>query len=192
MKRNADFSIDKLFIERWSPRAMSGEEISDQELMSLFESARWAPSSYNNQPWRFIYAKRNTPHWQTFYNLLVPFNQSWAKNAAVLIVIASFKLFSTTKKPSRTHSFDTGAAWENLALQGFLNGLVVHGMEGFDYERAQKELQIPKDYQVEAVCAVGRPGNISELPLDLQKREELSDRKKVNEFVFEGLFKEKL
>lgn len=192
MKRNADFSINKLFIERWSPRAMSGEEISDQELMSLFESARWAPSSYNNQPWRFIYAKRNTPHWQTFYNLLVPFNQSWAKNAAVLIVIASFKLFSTTKKPSRTHSFDTGAAWENLALQGFLNGLVVHGMEGFDYERAQKELQIPKDYQVEAVCAVGRPGNISELPLDLQKREELSDRKKVNEFVFEGLFKEKL
>jgi len=188
--RVARYTVEDLIINRWSPRAMSGEPISDEELMSLFEAARWAPSSYNNQPWQFIYAMRNTPHWESLFNLLVEFNQSWATNAAALIVVVSRDTFEKNGKPSCTHSFDAGAAWQNLALQGTVNGLVVHGMEGFSYERAKKELHIPDDYTVEAMIAVGKPGKREDLPVDLQEREQPSDRKYVSEFTSEGIFKD--
>src|SRR6185295_20245618 len=79
--RRADHPVDNLFLDRWSPRAMSGEEIPAEDLMVLFEAARWAPSSYNNQPWRILYARRDTKHWQTFFDLLVEFNQSWVNSA---------------------------------------------------------------------------------------------------------------
>lgn len=190
-KRIPQFSINELFIKRWSPRAMSGQEISDAELMSLFEAARWAPSSFNNQPWRFIYAKRNTHHWDALFNLMVESNQSWTKNAAVLMVVISKKTFDHNNKPAHTHSFDTGAAWENLALQGASMNLVVHGMEGFDYERARKVLNIPEGYTIEAMIAVGKPADKNVLSEDLQKREQPSDRKKVSEFIFEGVFTQK-
>lgn len=188
--RKADYKIDKIFIERWSPRAMSGEEISDNELMTLFEAARWAQSSYNGQPWRFIYAKRNTKSWNNFFNLLTPGNQVWCKNASVLIVVASRKKFEYNEKPSITHSFDAGAACQNLALQGSIMKLVVHGMEGFDYSKAQKELDIPDVFQVEAMFAIGKPGKIEDLPENLQKTEKPNDRKKITEFVFEDKFRE--
>jgi nitroreductase len=121
--RKADHPIEKLLIDRWSPRAMSGEEISHEELMRLFEAARWAPSSFNTQQWRALYARRGTEHWQTFFDLLVDANKTWAKNAAVLVVFISRKLFDHDNEPSVTHSYDCGAAWENLALQGFQQGL---------------------------------------------------------------------
>jgi nitroreductase len=187
--RTSDYPIDPLILERWSPRAMSGEPMTEEELMQLFEAARWAPSAYNNQPWRFIYAYRDTPEWQKLFDLLVPFNQEWTKNAAVLIVIISANNFAFNGKPSRTHSFDTGSAWENLSLQGSAMGLVVHGMEGFDYDRARKELHIPADYTIEAMCAVGRPGKKENLPEQMQEREVQSGRKPVSEFIFEGTFK---
>ena len=187
--RKARYSVDDIILHRWSPRAMSGEEITDEELMPLFEAARWAPSSYNNQPWRFIYAKRNTPHWDKLFNLMVEFNQGWAKDAAVLVVIVSCDTFKFNGKPARTHSFDTGSAWENLALQGTLNGLVVHGMEGFDYKRAKLELNIPDGYTVEAMCAIGKLGKREVLPEDLQEKVTPSDRKSIESFIFEGEFK---
>ena len=120
---------------------LSGEEIDEATLKTLFEAARWAPSSNNNQPWRFIYARRNTPYWNTLYGLMNEGNQIWAKNAAVLIVVISKTTFDSGK-PARTHSYDAGAAWVSLALQGSLKNLVVHGMQGFDYDRAKKELQL--------------------------------------------------
>lgn len=187
-ERKPDYPIDQLFVNRWSPRAMSGEVISRDELMTLFEAARWAPSSYNNQPWRFIYGFRNTVHWDKLFNLLVPFNQSWVTNGAVLILVISHTIFDRDKKPSVTHSFDTGAAWENLALQGSLMNLVVHGMEGFDYAQARTAFSIPNDYVVEAILVIGRPGPKENLPKELQKREFPSERKKVAEFAFEGTF----
>jgi nitroreductase len=125
--RKADYPIDNLFLDRWSPRAMSGEAISQEELMPLFEAARWAPSSYNNQPWRFLYAHRDTEQWKLFFDLLVEFNQGWARNAGVLVLFISKNTLDMNGEPAPTHSFDTGAAWENLALQGWLKGLVVHG-----------------------------------------------------------------
>jgi nitroreductase len=189
--RKADHPIEKLLIDRWSPRAMSGEEISQEQLMQLFEAARWAPSSFNAQQWRALYSRRGTKHWQTFFDLLVDANKTWAKNAAVLVVFISRKLFDHDNEPSATHSYDCGAAWENFALQGFHQGLVVHGMEGFDYERARKELAIPDEFQVEAMAAVGRPGRRELLPEKLQVRETPNDRRKVSESVSEGPFQPK-
>lgn len=130
--RHAEFPIEAFILDRWSPRAMSGEEIPRAELMRLFEAARWAPSSFNAQQWRALYALRNTEHWQTFFDLLGDANKSWAKKAAALVVFVSRKTFDYNGEPSVTHSYDTGAAWENFALQGFQQSLVVHGIQGFD------------------------------------------------------------
>ena len=187
--RKADFPIEPLLLDRWSPRAMSGEDISQEELMRLFEAARWAPSSFNTQQWRALYARRSTEHWPVFFDLLVDANKSWAKNAAVLVLFISRKTFDHDGEPSRTHSYDTGAAWENFALQGCRQGLVVHGMEGFDYERARVELRIPDEFQVEAMAAVGKPASKEVLPEKLQERESPNDRRKLKESVCEGPFR---
>jgi nitroreductase len=187
-RRKADYPIDELFLDRWSPRAMSGEEISQEELFTLFEAARWAPSSFNNQPWRILYARRGTPQWPLFFDLLVDFNKSWAKEAAVLVLFVSKKTFEHNGEPAATHSFDTGAAWENLCLQAILKGLVVHGMEGFDYEKARVTLKVPDGFQVEAMAAIGKPGNKESLPEKLQEREAPNDRRKLTETAFEGPF----
>ncbi len=186
--RQPDHSIQPLILNRWSPRAMSGETIEDEELMPLFEAARWAPSSYNAQPWRFIFAKRETEHWKPLFELLVEFNQSWAKDAAALVLIISHKVFEHNGKPSDTHSFDTGAAWENLALEGSARGLVVHGMQGFDYEKAKTVCNIPDDFQVEAMVAIGKPGNKEVLPPELQIKETPSTRKPLSELIMEGKY----
>jgi nitroreductase len=188
MARKAMYPINDIFIKRWSPRAMSGKDITQQELMTLFEAAHWAPSSFNNQPWRFIYAHRNTPHWDLLFNLMVPGNQEWAKNAAVLIVVISHNNFEYNNKPARTHSFDSGSAWMSLALQATFMNLVAHGMQGFDYDKARKDLQVPDDYTVEAMIAVGHHGSLDVLSEKLQKSETPSDRKKVEEVIFEGTF----
>jgi nitroreductase len=187
-KRMADRPIDDLFLNRWSPRAMTAEAVSQSELLTLFEAARWAPSSYNNQPWRMLYAHRDTEHWQTFFNLLGEFNQSWARNAGALVLFISKTHFDFNGKPAVTHSFDTGAAWENFALQGSLNGLVVHGMQGFDYERAQTALNIPEGFQVEAMVAIGRPADPATLSADLQAKEAPSDRRPLEQTICEGPF----
>jgi nitroreductase len=187
-KRKARYPIDKLFLDRWSPRAMSGESIAEEELLLLFEAARWAPSSYNNQPWRMLYARRDTEHWSLFFDLLVEFNKTWAKNAAALIVFISKTTFDHNGEPAVTHSFDTGAAWENLALQASLKNLVVHGMQGFDYEKAKKALKIPDDFRVEAMAVIGKPGKKEDLPQGLQERETPNDRRNLSEIAIEGSF----
>ena len=157
--------------------------------MRLFEAARWAPSSFNGQQWRALYARRGTEYWPVFFDLLVDANKIWAKNAAVLVVFISRKRFEHDNEPSVTHSYDTGAAWENFALQGCRQGLVVHGMEGFDYERARVELRIPDEFQVEAMAALGRPAPKEVLPEKLQKRESPNDRRKLTESICEGPFR---
>ena len=186
--RLAAYPIHPIFLERWSPRAMSGAPIEAHELMSLFEAARWAPSSNNNQPWRILYARRDSAHWQLFLDLLTESNRIWAQHAAALLVFLSKQTFDYNDKPSITHSFDTGAAWENLALQGTINGLVVHGMQGFDYQRARLDLRVPNGFQVEAMVAVGKPGKPESLPVPLQEREFPSGRKNLSEIIVEGPF----
>ncbi len=186
-KRTNNNNADQIFIDRWSPRAMSGEPLSEEDARKLFEAARWAPSSMNNQPWRFIYSINGDENWDTFFNLLNAGNQKWAGKAGMLMVIVSKNTFDTGKE-SVTHSYDTGAAWVSLALQGSLMGLVVHGMQGFDYEAARDKLGIPEGYTVEAMAAAGKPGEISELPENLQQRESPNDRKPIEETIRRGHF----
>ena len=186
--RKPDRPIEPLLLRRWSPRAMTGAPISADDLATVFEAARWAPSSYNEQEWRFLYAHREGPHWSTFFDLLVEGNRTWCLRAGVLVVVLSHKVFARNGKPNPVHSFDTGAAFENLALQGCAMGLVVHGMMGFDTDRARTALQVPDDYAVEAMIAIGHPGDPATLPEPMRKIETPSQRKPVAELTREGLF----
>ncbi|HMG39165.1 MAG TPA: nitroreductase family protein [Nitrososphaeraceae archaeon] len=186
--RKSDHSINPLILNRWSPRSMTGETLRDDDIMSLFEAARWAPSSYNNQPWRFIYAKRNTKHWDRFLNLLVEGNKIWAKNAALLVVVISRKNFEFNEKPAITHQFDAGSAWENLALEASSRGIVAHGMQGFDYKKAGVDLGIPPDFEVMAMIAIGKKGSTEILPPELQEKEKLTNRKPLKEIIMEGFY----
>ena len=186
--RQAEHNINSIFVNRWSPRSMTGEEIDNDVLMSLFEAARWAPSSFNNQPWRFIYAKKTSSEWTKFLDLLVEGNKIWAKEAGVLVVVISRKNFEYNEKPSITHQFDTGAAWENLALEASIRGIVTHGMEGFDYQKAREDLKIPDIFDVMAMIAIGKKGSGENLSLKLQQMEQPNDRKPLKEIIMEGSF----
>lgn len=186
--RKSDYPIETLFLKRWSPRAMSGEAITQDELMSLFEAARWAPSTYNEQEWRFLYAHRETDHWQTYFDLLMDANQTWCVNAGVLIVVASHNLFERSGKPNAVHTFDAGAAFQNLVLQAAAMGLVAHGMAGFYRDKARSDLKVPDDYTIEAMIAIGRPGNPDQLPTELREREVPTGRNPIDRFTCEGPF----
>lgn len=186
--RKADYPIEKLFVARWSPRAMNGKPFSDAEIHSLFEAARWAPSTYNEQEWRFLYARRDTPQWPAFFDLLVEGNQAWCKNAAMLVVMLAHKVFTQNGKPNPVHVFDVGAAFENIALQGAAMNLVVHGMQGFDYAKARTSLKVPDDYDVAAMFAAGHPAEPDVLPEMLRDREKPSDRKPISQLTCEGPF----
>ena len=187
--RRTDHIINTIFVNRWSPRSMTGEEIDDGVLMSLFEAARWAPSSYNNQPWRFVYSKRTGSKWSKFLDLLNEGNRIWAKDAGVLVVIISRKNFEYNEKPSITHQFDTGAAWENLALEASIRGIVAHAMQGFDYLKAREDLNIPDHFDIMAMIVIGKRGPIENLPPNLQQVEHPNDRKALKEIIMEGCFK---
>lgn len=190
--RKAAHEIDAQFIERWSPRAFTGETLSEKELLTMIEAARWAPSASNSQPWRFVYARRDSGHWDTFLSLLNPGNQVWAKNAGALLLLVS----KTTLRPpggdkdvpARNHSFDTGAAWQNLALQAMKSGWAAHAMIGVDFEKAASVLGIPPGHKAEAAIAIGRVGDASTLPDALRAREVPSDRLPLSKIACEGRF----
>jgi len=190
--RKADYPIDKLFLQRWSPRAFTGEEIPVEALHTILEAARWAPSAYNAQPWRFLYAQRHTPSWGLFLSLLGDFNRLWSEKAAALVVIVSQTTMtppgSDKEVPSYSHSFDAGAAWSSLALQAALSGWATHAMTGFDRDRAVVDLNVPAGYRVEAAVAIGRQGNPSSLPENLAAREKPNDRRPLAELIHEGGF----
>jgi nitroreductase len=186
--READYPIEPLFVRRWSPRAMSGEPITEKEMLILFEAARWAPSTYNEQEWRFLYAHRDTPQWPTFFGLLAERNQQWCVRAALLGLVVAHKVFQANGKPNPVHVFDSGLAYENLALQGAAMGFVVHGMAGFDFDKARTALLVPDDYAVCAMFAVGRPGDPNQLDPEMREREKPSPRKPVREIICEGKF----
>ena len=191
--RTADYPVDPMFLERWSPRAFTGEPLAAADLLTMLEAARWAPSSYNSQPWRFAYARRDTPHWGQFLDLLVPSNRSWAAGASALVILVSNSLMrppgSDKDVPSPTHSLDAGTASGYFALQAYKMGWYVHGMIGFDRERAFTELNVPAGYRVEAAYAVGRVGDPASLPDALRDRERPSARTPLAELAVEGSFR---
>ena len=190
--RQARYPIDPIFLERWSPRAFAPATVSDEDLFTLFEAARWAPSSFNHQPWRFVYARREDSTFDGFVKLLRPFNSGWARQAAVLVFILSDTMIqlpgSPEPRPSHSNSFDAGAAWAFMALQATRMGLSTHGMSGVDFDRAQVELEVPADFRIEAAVAIGRRGDKAHLPEPLRAREQPSGRKELEAFVHRGRF----
>jgi nitroreductase len=190
--RIPEHRIDPLFHERWSPRAFTSEELPEDVLLGLLEAARWAPSSMNLQPWRFVYARRGTPAFERFLATLAPGNQAWAARAAALVAVVSHELVPAAagEAParSRSHSFDAGAAWAQLALQAHLWGWGTHAMGGFDAEAARAALRVPEGWRVEVFVAIGRPGDAATLPDWARAREKPSGRKPLAEIVREGAF----
>lgn len=186
--RTPQEDVDPLFLNRWSPRAMSGEPLSEEQYLPLFEAARWAPSSYNNQHWRFLYATQDDPEFERFFNLLNEGNQAWTQNASVLVCLVTKPTFDHNGEPARTHSFDAGAAWQNLALEAARRELVAHAMQGFDYEAAAEQLNVPDEYDVECMIAIGERAPAETLPEDLQEREFPNQRKPMDEILFQGGF----
>ena len=186
--RKPVYPIEKIFLKRWSPRAMSGEKITDDQLMTLFEAAHWAPSTFNEQEWRFVYAAHGTAYWDTFFDFLVPENQAWCNKASHLVIVFSRKTFTKNGKPNPVHEFDTGAAFENLCLQAASMGLVCHGMAGFLSEKIREKLAVPEEFSIHAMVALGVYGGVEDLPDDLRRKDEPSMRKALSEIVEEGRF----
>jgi nitroreductase len=188
--RKAEHPIDPIFIERWSQRSFTGEPIPDNVLFGALEAARWAPSGGNSQPWRFIYSKRGSASWDTFVGFLKPGNQRWAPRASALILIVSqtTRLREGVLIKAESHSFDAGAAWAHLALQAHKLGWATRAIGGFEKDQARTALGIPEDIRLEALIALGRPGDLSELPEDLQAKEFPSPRLSLTELAFDGRF----
>lgn len=172
-----------------SPTCMSGEELSDEDLMTLFEAARWAPSSYIINLGDLSTQRESQKAGINSSPLLAEGNKIWAKDSAALVVLISRKNFEFNEKPSVTHQLDAGAEWENLALEACFQGFVTHGMEEFDYQRARQELGIPENYDVMAMIAIGKRGSKENLPPKLRDMEFPNIRKPLKEIVMEGKFR---
>lgn len=188
--RAANPRIEKLIVERWSPRALDASEIAQEDLDVILEAAGWAPSAYNAQPWTFLYARRGDAHWDRFLSLLVEFNQGWAKDASALVFVVSDSLMRSDKGDSanHSHSFDAGAAWALAALQAHAMGYVTHGMTGLKFGEAEAALGLPADHRLEAAFAIGRQGDREQLPEFLREREVPSGRKPVADIARNGTF----
>ena len=185
--RAPEHEVAPIFLNRWSPRAFSSDPIDEETLLSIFEAAKWAPSSSNEQPWRFIVAKSESDR-ARFLDFLVPANQVWAKNAPVLILVISKKTFARNGNPNKTNQFDAGTAWGFLALAAHQNGLITHGMAGFDYDKAREVLGVPEDFDILATIALGKRADISTLPPEVQAKEAISSRRALSETIMEGKF----
>ncbi len=187
--RQTDTALDRQFLDRWSPRAFDGSAIPEADLRTILDAARWAPSAYNYQPWRLLYATRDSADWARFLDILIPFNQSWAKETGVLIIFVSEETMGSPDKPNHSHSFDTGAAWASVALQAHLLGYHAHGMSGIDLDKARTELSVPDGFRVEAAAAIGKIGDPAILPEGLREREVPSDRKALEDIAYPGSFR---
>ena len=188
--RKPDHPVDDLFVSRWSPRSFTGEPVPDAVLHSAFEAARWAPSAFNAQPWRFVFARQGDAQWDLFVSLLAERNQRWAGRASALIVILSATTADVrgAVSPLGSHSFDTGAAWANFAHQALLLGWHTHGIGGFDRDAARAALGIPDDIAIEAMVALGRKAGLDTLHPDFHPQEGPNGRRTIEETVFRGAF----
>ena len=187
MEKPADtqYPIHDLLRQRWSPRAFDERLIEPEKLRSLFEAARWAPSSNNGQPWRFLVAvKENKAEYDRLFNCLVEGNQQWASRAPVLLLsVAQLQFEDGSMNRHALH--DTGMATENLVIQATALGLVAHLMAGFRIDQARTDCQIPEGYEPVAMIAIGYPGDPAQLSDRLRTREvQPRVRKSVTEFVY--------
>ncbi len=185
---NSRINIIDPIRERKSIRAFADKPIEEKKIQQLFEAARWAASCFNEQPWRFIYAtKENETAYSDIFSTINEFNQSWAKNASLLMIAIAKKSFSMNDKPNKHAWYDTGAAVANLSIQATNLGLYVHQMAGFFPDKAKEILNIPEGYEAIAAIAVGYQGDASILSENLQAKESATrSRKAISEIAFEG------
>jgi len=185
-------AIHELLANRWSGRAYDASQpVSQAQVVSLLEAARWAPSCFGDQPWRYVFCNKadNMQAWQAAFECLVPGNQGWAVNAPVLLLICADTLFGHNDKPNKWAAYDTGAATENLCLQATALGLMAHQMGGFDADKARATFNVPERYQVLAMVTVGYQAALDGLS-DEDKARELAarSRKPLEELFFNGVW----
>ena len=185
--RKTQHLIETLILERWSPRAMSGEAVETGQLMRLFQAARWAPSPANGQPWFYLFTTRDRADWPLFYGLLDAGNQEWCHKAWALVVVLA-EAVRPNGRPNRLAGFSSGLSVQNLLLQGHALGLVTHPMAGFYPEKVAETLGTPPEYDPQIMIAIGQPGKIPELSARNQAREYPSQRKALSEIVRKGGF----
>jgi nitroreductase len=183
-----DHAIHDLLRERWSPRAFAPRDVETDKLARLLEAARWAPSSYNEQPWHFLVATRDQPaEFERMLGVLWEGNQAWAKDAPVLVITAARKHFARGGKPNLHAWHDVGQAIAHLSVQATAEGLVVHQMMGFDAEAARTVYGIPDDHEAVTAVAIGYIGDPASLPEPLRERELAPrERRPLADFVFTG------
>ena len=187
-----DYPIEEILRRRWSPRAFSDRSVETGKLVSLFEAARWAASSFNEQPWSFIVATKEKPEaYATLLSCLTEKNQQWARLAPVLMVSVAKLNFEKTGKPNRHAFHDVGMAVGNLLVQATALGLFVHQMAGFSVDKVRTAYAVPPDFEPVAALAVGYPADVDVLP-EAFREQELGPRtrKPITSFVFEGKWQE--
>ncbi len=187
-QRACESPVHPLIANRRSILAFAPTPVESENLASLMEAARCAPSSMNEQPWSFILAtKANQSDFERLLGCLVEFNVQWAQHAPVLLLSIASLRFEATGESNRHAFHDVGQAIANLTFQAIVSGLVVHQIAGFDVEKARREFSIPQDYEPVAVAAIGYPGSQASLPEKLRKRDASArKRKPLTSFVFEG------
>lgn len=177
--------IHSILSDRWSPVSFSVEAIPEGHIKLLFEAARWAPSSYNAQPWRFIYGKKGENTYDALYDLLNPGNKEWAATAPMLVLGIAETIFPVRNTPNRFALYDSGMAVGNLLAQATSMGLMVHQMGGYDTEKARTVFNLPASWEPLAMMAIGYKGDPDQLAPEIRSREErLRERNEVSEFVF--------
>ena len=173
-------AINETIAARWSGRVYDADkQVTQTQIIALLEAARWAPSCFGDQPWRFIVWDKNANQtaWQQAFDCLAPSNQTWVKDAPVLFLICADTLFGHNGQANRWGVYDTGAAAENVCLQATSLGLMAHQMGGFDAKKARETFNVPEQYELMAMMSVGYAGALEALPDDIKERE-LAPRKR--------------
>ncbi len=188
-----NYDIHGLLKNRWSPRAFAPKEVEKEKVLRFMEAARWAPSSSNEQPWRFIVGFKGDESYQKIFDSLVEFNQLWAKTAPILLLaIGNTRSLKDPSKPSQIYKYDVGQAIAHLTFQASADDLFVHQMGGFSSQKAAELFQVPEDFEVLTVTAIGYMGDPGQLPDNLSKMEyNKRERQPLTDMVFTGKFGEK-
>ncbi|MBN1596446.1 nitroreductase family protein [candidate division FCPU426 bacterium] len=185
--RANDYHIQPLIIGRWSPRAFSPTAVPEEDLLAVLDAAHWAPSCFNEQPWRFVVARRENDL-QRMRECLVEQNRLWAGRAPVLIAVLSVPLFQQNGQPNRWHAFDAGTAWGYMALEARARNLFAHAMGGFTAAKVMELFHVPDNWTAQAIVALGYRGPADQLSKELQVREQPQPRRPLREFWQEGPF----
>lgn len=185
-------SFNSLIENRWSTRAFKPLKVEQEKINSVLEAATWAPSAFNEQPWRFIVGSKGGETYDKILETLVAWNQKWASNADVLVLNIAKRNFTHNNRPNATYEYDLGQAVAFMSLEAVNQGLFSHQMTGFDPEKAAEKFNIDDDFKIVSVIAIGYYGNAEELPEDMINSEmEERNRKSFDSIVFEEGFNDK-